>query len=308
MSDQALVFTGSESLMSRPLQLYAIIFDKYELNSGLLTVSEYKHPDEIHLAGNVSSQFFTGLLMFLPLLDHDSTIIADSYPESHDYIRMTVDCLAEFGITVDFDGLEIRIKGCQKYHPAVIAADGDFSQASYWLALGCLNSEVTVRGLTGASRQPDRVMLEIIEAAGGSLMKKEGITVSPCKIKGNEIDCRDCPDLVMTLAVMGMFSSEKWILENVQRLRYKESDRVTALCRVFADLGARIKNDNDRIIIEGRMPLKHPVTVECYNDHRIIMAAAIAATMLEYPVTISDAEYVRKSYPDFLEILEGLKQ
>lgn len=309
LCDEAVSFTGSEKLMSRPLDLYQQLFETYETNDGVLTVKGYRHPEIIEMRGDVSSQFFSGLMMVLPLLDHDTVIKVKGRLESYDYVLMTARCLKLGGIDVKVSHRQICIRGRQKYQFHEAFVDGDYSQASYWLALGCLNGPIHVSGFLKNSHQGDRVIIDVIRKSGGQVTEAaRGYDVKPYEIGGLQLDCADCPDLVMTLAVMGMFAKEKWVLKNLSRLRYKESDRLAALQQLLTDLGAIIKTDDDTLTITGRRPLLHEVTVDSHNDHRMIMAAAIAATVLEYPVTIKGAENVKKSYPDFFRHLENLRK
>ncbi len=306
--DRPVSFTGAESLMKRPLSEYRELFERYELEKGVLTVQGFTGKREYEFAGDVSSQFFSGLMMTTPLLGRDTVIRSRGKLQSQDYVRMTAQVMKQFGAEVVFENDVITVRGNRAYQKLDVMAEGDWTQASYWLALGCINSPVKVTGLGERGHQGDASIAEIITGAGGKI-RKEGsdYIAEPAVLSGCDLDGSGIPDLVMTLAVLAMYSKDKWIIRNIARLRYKESDRLNAIRHVFGRLGAIIETENDTIIISGRRPLQQPVTVDGFRDHRMIMAAAICATGLEYPVTITGSESVSKSYPDFFADLERLK-
>ena len=284
------IFTGHGRLMERPQQPYFDIFDEkgvsYEQKNGMLTLRGELKPGEYRLPGNVSSQFVTGLLYALPLLEGDSQIILTSPLESRGYVDMTLDVLDKFGVRVEVLEDGFAVPGRQEYRPCDLTVEADWSQAAFWYAAIALGSPVELEGLNAFSTQGD---MEIV----------------PCflKLQGAgevELDVSDWPDLVPPLAVMAALrGGEITRLTNAARLRIKESDRLASVTQVLNALGAWVEEGPDFLKITGRDGLAGGVTVDCHNDHRIAMMAAIAATRCKEPVTLLGAECVKKSYPNF---------
>ena len=238
----------------------------------------------------MSSQFFTGLLFALPLLDGPSAIIPTTDLESVDYIAMTCQAMELFGVrTVATMSLppQYHMEGNQVYTPADVTVEADWSQAGFWYAAKALDNTLTVEGLDPWSTQGDRVIETHFD-----------ILTSPGDV---DIDVSGCPDLVPPLAAMAAVREGCTRLVNASRLRIKESDRLASVTQVLTDLGADITEGPDFLDIQGKDSLAGGVTVDSFNDHRIAMMAAIAATRCEKPVTLTGAEAVRKSYPDFWE-------
>jgi len=292
------VFTGHGRLMERPQQPYFDLFREknifYEQTDGVLTVQGKLTPGEYRLPGNVSSQFFTGLLYALPLLDGPSTIVPTTDVESWDYILMTIDALKGAGVTVTAPQDErkpFRITPAA-YAPFERTVEADWSQAGFWYAAAFLDHPVEVAGMEPHSAQGDRVVAELY----WKLAKPEDV----------EIDVSGCPDLVPPLSVMAAIRNGTTRIVNAARLRIKESDRLAAVTKVLTALGADIRELPDGLVITGKPGLSGGVTVDACNDHRIAMMTAIAATRCQAPVTITGAECVRKSYPNFWEDYETL--
>ena len=290
-------FTGHGRLMERPLKPYFDIFQekdiyyaRFEDKAGLegeLTPGEYKLP------GDVSSQFVTGLLYALPLLDGDSRIVITTPLESRAYVDMTLDALAQFGVTASWAGEQtLLVPGNQHYRPANVSVEGDWSQAAFWLAARTLGSDVEVLGMDSGSRQGDKCIAAWCEqlAQGGDV----------------ELDVSQCPDLVPALGAMAAVRRGTTRIVNAARLRIKESDRLTAVAQVLNAMGAQVAELPDGLVIEGQESLTGGVEIDSYNDHRIAMMAAVTATRCRQPVTISGAECVNKSYPAFWDDYENL--
>jgi 3-phosphoshikimate 1-carboxyvinyltransferase len=236
------------------------------------------------LNAGISSQFISGLLFALPLLDGDSEIRLKGKLESAPYIDLTIDMLKKFKIKVEFKKSVFYIRGNQKYtSPGIIEVEGDWSNAAFWLIVG-----VTVTGLNMKSKQGDRAVWEIIK-----------------KYK-NSIDAADIPDLIPILSVKAAAMKRTTTIYNAARLRLKESDRLSTVTKMLSTLGANIEEKPDGLIIHGGVRLNGG-TVSSYNDHRIAMSAAIAAaTVCTKPVIIQGAEAVEKSYPHFFEDFQEL--
>lgn len=318
-------FTGRGRLLARPQEPYADLFAEkgifFAHEAQAITVGGDLTPGEYHLPGDVSSQFITGLLYALPLLDGDSTIrITTAKLESVDYVAMTLDALKQFGVTVEHKGwMTYHIPGNQTYQPQQLAVEADWSQAGFWYAAAGIGNEVEVTGMNPKSIQGDKEIVNWGRMIDGRPM--EGGVSVPILGKASQamrpstpvstahatsIDVSHCPDLVPPAAAWGAMMNGTLYLNNAARLRIKESDRLAAVTATLNAMGAKVTEGEDNLIIEGQTSLKGGVTVDCCNDHRIAMMAAIAATRCEAPVTLVGAECVKKSYPNFWEDYEKL--
>lgn len=306
LTDKPVTFYGEGKLIERSLEPYFSIFQEqritYETDSGKLPlcIKGRLSPGEFKLAGNVSSQFISGLMFALPLLKGDSQIRITSELESKPYVDLTIKALEGFSIHIEnHDYRTFIIKGNQKYRAVDYYVEGDFSQAAFWLTAGVLGTEVACKGLDMESLQGDKAVVDIIGRMGGRLVAEDGTVRSlPADTKGIVIDASQCPDLVPILAVLGALSDGRTEIVNAQRLRLKESDRLRAISSELGKLGACIIEKPDGLIIEGVSRLIGG-RVDSWNDHRIAMALAVAAVRCEEPVIISNASCVKKSYPDF---------
>ena len=288
-------FTGHGRLMERPQGPYRDLFrDKgiaWEQRDGVLTVRGKLTPGEYRLPGDVSSQFFTGLLFALPLLEGPSTIVPTTAVESWDYILMTLDALAGAGVAVP----EPRRGGAFSISPHPYRSfdrrvEADWSQAGFWYAAIALGSQMELEGLNAFSVQGDMAVVPnfLRLTHPGDL----------------DIDVSGIPDLLPPLAVMAAVRSGTTRFVNAARLRMKESDRLSTGCAMLEALGGTCQEGPDSLSVTGGTLTGG--TVDGANDHRIVMAAAIAATACAGPVTILGAECVKKSYPDFWEVYKNL--
>jgi 3-phosphoshikimate 1-carboxyvinyltransferase len=286
-------FIGRGRLPQRPIDIYTRELGK----NGIKFLTETMPYDItgtlkggiFEIEGNVSSQFVTGLLFALPLLEGNSEIRLTSHLESRPYVDITIDILRRFGITVESSENGFRIVGGQKYKPYDYRVEGDYSQAAFFYVANALGSEVNIANLVPDSVQGDRKILEILNE-----------TCYNGSIGCYRADCSDIPDLVPILAVLGAFGSGESVIYNAQRLRIKESDRLVTTAAMLNELGGDVAVTEDGLIIRptGRM---HGGTIDSAGDHRIVMAAAIAATKTDGAVIIRGAEAAGKSYPDFFK-------
>ncbi len=288
------IFTGHGRLMERPQEPYIRLFREkgifWEQKDGVLTVQGLLTPGEYRLPGNVSSQFFTGLLFALPLLGGPSAILPTTQLESMDYISMTAQAMDLFGVkTMATMSLppQYHVSGDRPYRAANVTVEADWSQAAFWYAARQLGGEVTVEGLDPASLQADRIIEEY-----AALLSRPGDV---------ELDVSGCPDLVPPLSAMAAVRRGTTRLVNAARLRLKESDRLSAVTDVLSALGAQVQEGSDFLSITGQEALPGGAAVSSHNDHRIAMMAAVAASACREPVTVLGAECVKKSYPDFWE-------
>ena len=291
------VFTGHGRLMERPQEPYFRLFEEkgifYEQKDHALTVKGQLTSGTYALPGNVSSQFFTGLLFVLPLLEGDSELQFTTPLESRDYVEMTLQVLRTFGIEIETrpDG-SFHIPGGQHYQSQTFTVEGDWSQGAFWYAANFLDNQVVIQGLSSESIQGDRQ----VAALYWTLARPGDV----------DLDVSQYPDLVPPLAVMAAVRSGTTRLMNAARLRIKESDRLSSVASTLNALGAQVEEYPDHLVIHGVTALTGGVTVDSWNDHRIAMMTAMAATKCTAPVTITGAECVKKSYPTFWEEYEKM--
>ena len=253
-------------------------------DSGILRCSGKLASGEYVLAGNVSSQFITGLLLACSLMDGDSRISITGKLESKPYIDMTLHALSQFGTFIN--DLQIHPAGKLR-SPGRIRVEGDWSNAAFFLAANALGSDIQVNGLNDRSCQGDMAVMEALD-----------------RLKNNcVIDAGDIPDLVPVLAVVAGASSGA-TFENIQRLRLKESDRVISTVTMLERLGVKTEiTESTMTVHPGKY---HGCSIDSAKDHRIAMAAAVAATVASGPVTVQDAHCVAKSYPAFWDVYKNL--
>lgn len=295
------VFRGRGKLPERPITPYVREFAGKDVdfdynNTMPFSISGKLSGGEYNLEGDISSQFITGLLFALPLCSEDSIIRLTSPLQSAPYVNMTIDVLRCFGVEVREISLgdypAFLIKGGQKYKASDAVVEGDYSQAAFFFTANAIGSVITVNNLNEDSIQGDREITNIIRNCG--------LSMNPFTV-----DAGDIPDLVPILTVLGSFTNGVSRIVNAARLRIKESDRLTAIANALNNIGGQVEAGDDCLTI---YPIKHFTggTVDACNDHRIVMAAAIAATRSSNPVTIIGCEAVNKSYPTFFEDFRSL--
>lgn len=285
-------FVGAKRLFERPLSIYenicteqGIAFKKRETGlqlSGKLQASHYQVP------GNISSQFITGLLYALPLLEDDSVLEVLPPVESSAYIEMTLEALKTFGIQIVRDGNIYKIRGGQMYQAQDVTVEGDYSNAAFLDALNLLGGEVQVEGLRPDTLQGDQIYQEYYEVLGE---------------EHPQMDLSECPDLGPIL--MGMAAAGKGAkFTGTSRLRMKESDRGAVMAEELAKFGMRVDVlENEIIVYPGDLQKPRKV-LDSHNDHRIAMTMATLCTLTGG--TIDGAQAVRKSYPNYYEVLGKL--
>ncbi len=295
------VFSGGGKLPERPITPYVREFEKkgvnFEPKSGLpIKISGKLSAGEYCLEGDVSSQFITGLMFALPLCGEDSVIKLTSPLQSKPYADMTVAALKNFGVNIHetkMDGLPLYlIKGGQKYKPCRVSVEGDYSQAAFFYVANALGSEINITNLRSDTVQGDRAIVDIINGCGADM-------------KPFTVDVGDIPDLVPILAVLGCFTKGASRIENAARLKIKESDRLEAVAAALNAIGGKVTAGDDFLEMQPVDKFTGGEVDSC-NDHRIVMAAAIAAIASDAPVIIRGAEAVRKSYPHFFEDYKAL--
>ena len=266
-------------------------------------------PGDYTLPGDVSSQYISGLLMALPRLAGDSTLAVTGHMESAGYVAMTEDALRLSGIRFTCEGQTWRIPGGQRCRlPRLCRVEGDWSNAAFFLCAGALSPEgITVEGLSLTSSQGDRAVVDILRAFGAQVTEGDGsVTVRRGALRGVTIDAAPIPDLIPTLSAVAAAADGTTYIENAGRLRLKESDRLKSTAALLSALGGQVEEREAGLVIRGRARLEGG-TVDSWNDHRIAMAAAVAACACRGPVTVTDSQCVAKSYPRFWEDFQQLK-
>lgn len=257
-----------------------------------------------------SSQLLTGILMALPLAAEDSVVEVER-PSSVGYLDLTLEICSLFGVEIgkSSDYRTFFIRGGQRYTSRELSIEGDWSAAAFLLVAGALaggSGGILVRGLRPDSAQPDKAVLDALSRAGvGVTHSASGLKVLPSAPRGFEFDATDCPDLFPPLVVLAAAAQGQSRISGVHRLRGKESDRAASLRTILGKLGIETDIIRDALVIRGGT-LKS-CRVECFDDHRIAMAAAVAALVAEGSVTLSGAECVSKSWPGFFDSLESIR-
>ena len=272
-----------------------------------LTVSGRLRSGTFTLPGNVSSQFFTGLLFALPLLKEESILLAEGELESAGYLDLTRDALARFGVVPETLSGGWRIPPCPYRTPGTVIVEGDWSNAAPWLCMGILGGPgVSVTGLAEESLQGDRAVCRVLAGLGGEIGAADGsVFARPRALVPGTIDARNIPDLVPVLAAAASVIPGETRIVNAARLRLKESDRLETTARLLNALGGQAEETADGLILRG-VPRLAGGTVDAAGDHRIVMAAAVASVLSAGPVTVTGAQAVDKSYPSFWEDLRAL--
>ncbi len=293
-------FLGKGKLPERPITPYLEELTKKGIafeydNTMPFSVSGKLKSGKFSLAGNISSQFITGLLFALPLLDGDSEIILTSKLESKPYVDITIDCLLKFGVKVLETEKGYFIKGNQKYTPYDIKVEGDYSQAAFFYVANAIGSDIKIENLNIDSFQGDKKIIEIINK----------ISYNNNMLESFEIDGSDIPDIVPILTVLACFCYGQSRIYNVSRLRIKESNRLEAISSCINLIGGKVKVTDDSLIIDGVESFIGG-EVDSFNDHRIAMSLAICSSRCKNSLIIKNASCVEKSYPDFFEDFKKL--
>lgn len=298
-------FTGEGRLPERPIEDLLEALEKNGVTAKIrrepweIKIAGRLQPGAFVLPGNISSQYVSGLMMALPLLDGDSEIQVTGALQSAGYAEMTREMLGRFGAVCPQTPQGWRLAGKQRYRsPGQLTVGGDWSQAAFWLVAGCLAGPVTVTGLEEESGQPDREIIPLLRQMGAKIEKSpKGITACPGPLRGITAEMSGCPDLLPPLAVAMAFAEGESRLTGAARLRLKESDRLAGMAALLRMLGGRVEEEPDGLVIAGG-GLRGGTAEPC-GDHRLAMAAGVAALACSAPVTVKNVECVGKSYPDW---------
>lgn len=293
-------------------------------DSGSISISassSHITPGEFNFTNPESSQYISGLLFALPLLNGDSVIRVHNNLESYSYVLMTLDVLGKYGIKVDYSHTNkewvFNVPGNQKYIYSASTIDGDWSNAAFLLALGVFGkAPLRINNLPLPSKQGDIKILDLLEDFGVTIncypdildVNGGSIDVFPCRnLRAiNSINASGFPDLVPIIALIASLANGTTVINNAERLRYKESDRLASTCSALRNLGANIEETEDGLIIEGVDTLRGSYEGDGCGDHRIIMMIAVSSLVSGGEVKIHDSMAVAKSYPNFFEVLKLL--
>lgn len=304
--NEAVTFIGSGKLVSRPLDPYIDLFQEQNISythkgalplkvEGSFKAGTYK------IRGDISSQFITGLLYALPLVDGESIIEITTDLESKGYIDLTLDILEKFGVSIINNHYkQFIIKGNQHYSPTNYYVEGDFSQIAFWVVAGLIGGDIQCLDMNLDSKQGDIELLDIVKRMGGSITIGKSIDVKKSSTHHTIIDGSQCPDIIPVLAVLASVSTGTTEIINAGRLRIKECDRLRATAQELNKLGADVTEMENGLIIKGKESLKGG-TVSGWNDHRIVMAMTVASLVCQEDVIIEGPDAITKSYPHFFE-------
>ncbi len=307
--------TGTDRMAERPIQDLIEALEQLgvrirSLNHNgcppLEIIAEKISGGSLTINCRTSSQYLSALLLIAPCTDRGLEIRVTDGPVSRPYVDMTVDVMDKFGVTVDRRGYEwFKVTGGQVYRAGAYPVEPDGSQAGYfWAAAAVCGTQVKVNGVTAASRQGDVNFANLLASMGCEITAEpDGITISGSFLKAIDVDMGDMPDMVPTLAVVAAFAEGTTIIRNVSHLKAKESDRLAAVVNELGKLGIEARSCGDELSVTGGSP--HGAEIETYGDHRIAMSFAVAG-LVTPGVFIQDENCVKKSFPDFWNVFNGL--
>jgi len=317
MSQKKLGVVGSGSLMKRPMNFFDEIFPKLGIaissNEGKLPIEIQGSlvPKSIEVDGSLSSQFLTGLLMAFSASEASDVVITVNDLKSKPYIDMTLHVIKAFGMKEPtVDGYRYFSFGSEKnkesINPINYTIEGDWSGAAFLFVAAAISGSVVIEGMREDSVQADKKILEAIKASGAALSWEDGkYIISPAPLKAFEFDATECPDLFPPLVALAAYCKGVTKIHGAKRLTHKESDRAITLQDVFGKMGIVIELQGDLMLVHGGTGVT-AAEVSSHHDHRIAMAAAVAALGASSDVVIHDAEAINKSYPDFYQHIISL--
>lgn len=312
LMDEAVEVDGKGKLVERPLNVYYDLLEErgigYGTRAGCLPLTLPAGRKKLQsgifkVRGDVSSQFITGLMFALPLLEGESRIIVTTPLESRPYIDLTIKALSDYGVLIRHkDYQEFTIPGGQSYGGGDYTVEGDYSQLAFFAVAGAIGSHpITCRGLDKSSLQGDKAIVEIMRRMEARIEDLEdGYVFYPSKTKGTVIDIKECPDLVPALCVLASLSDGETRIINGERLKIKESNRLESTSRELLKLGADIEIGEDSLLIRGVSSLNGG-EVDSWNDHRVAMSLGMASQRARGRLVLTGAGSVAKSYPGFWE-------
>lgn len=307
LTKQKITFSGAGRLMQRPQTIYEEIFKAQGLSfiqdNETIIINDCLKPSHYELAGDVSSQFISGLLFTLPLLNGDSTIHIKPPFESKSYVLLTIEMLERFNIKVEWlDENTIKIKGNQTYQACDYTIEGDYSQLAFFAVLAAINHDLEITGVNHDSKQGDKQIIDILKDFNVKIEPiNHGYKVYQSELKACDIDLANCPDLGPILCILASFAQGKTKIYHAGRLRIKESDRIQAMEDELNKLNLNISSTYDEIFIEGLTFNDSYQVYSAHNDHRIVMALSVLLSKINHGGLIEEAQAIEKSYPTFFE-------
>jgi 3-phosphoshikimate 1-carboxyvinyltransferase len=311
-----ITITGKGSLLNRPMNFFDEVLPMLNVavqsNNGKLPlkIKGSLQPKNIAIDGSLSSQFLTGLLMAYAAADAKDVTIKVKDLKSKPYIDLTLDVMKHFGMKLPQNNHYTEFyfnNTTANANPSTVhyTVESDWSGAAFLLVAGAIAGDITVKGLDVFSTQADKKVLEALMDCGARISVQPGqIDISAAKLSAFHFNATDCPDLFPPLVALAAYCEGSSVIEGVNRLRHKESDRANTLKEEFARMGLKIQLQDDLMIIEGSS-LAGADTFS-HHDHRIVMALAVAALKANGETNISAAESINKSYPSFFEDLKKL--
>ncbi len=296
-------FVGQGRLPSRPIQPLTDLFAQHGVSCSSdtlpLTIRGKLQAGEYHIAGNISSQYLTGLLLALPLVE-GATVRLTTPLLSAGYVDMTVETMKNFGVTVTNEGGRYTAQGT--YHPFSGTIEGDWSNACFFLAAAAVGGQVELGGLSHDSTQGDKAALSLFSDFGLTITQQNGIyhITKEKSLLFQKIDCSQIPDMVPALAVAAALAEGDTLLYGAERLRLKESDRIETTKNGLMAFGVSVEERRDGLLIHGGCPL-HGGVIDGANDHRIVMAFSVLATAAQSDSVILGWRATEKSYPTFFD-------
>lgn len=315
MHNKQIEIFGSGSLLTRTMAEFGEVLPKLGVKlEGFNGYLPFKlkgplQPENISIDGSVSSQFLSGLLFALAYSVKHPVTIEVTNLKSKPYVDLTLDILNKFGKKIEqhnYQYFQVDPSEFEERHEVEITIEPDWSSAACWLVGGATNGEITLSGLRQNSLQADKEILDVLSMAGADMqISDDDIKIASNQLGEFDFDATDCPDLFPILSVLaGKCYGESYI-KGIHRLWHKESNRIESITEMLHQFGIPYSIEDDTLCIRGKMRFEY-ATIDSYNDHRIVMAAAIAALLAKGPVTILGAEAVNKSYPDFFKDLISL--
>ena len=305
VKENKILFKGKGKLFKRPLSPYFENFDKYQIkyshiNENEILLDGVLKSGEYQIDGNISSQFITGLLFSLPLLNGNSKVIIKGKLESSSYIDITLDCLSKFGVKIINNSYqEFIIEGNQTYKSGNYEVEADYSQVAFFLVANSIGSDIKINGLNSNSLQGDKKIIDFVSEID-NWNKNEKLI----------LDGSETPDIIPILSLKACTSKKEIEIINIARLRIKESDRLSATVQELSKLGFDLLEKEDSILINSRKDFNKinnsPIYLSSHSDHRIAMTAAIASTCYEGEIILDNLNCVKKSYPNFWEVFLSL--
>lgn len=307
LNEGKVVLTGSKRMLQRPIGNLVDALKQLDVNiqsnngyPPVVIEGGKFNEKKVTINPKVSSQFLSALLMLMPVIDKDFIVEIDGELPSIPYVKMTLQIMKKFGVVIEHNNFQLfKLKNNLKLSGTEIIIESDATSATYFFgAAAILRKSIRINGLSKNSSQADLKFIKVLEKMGCEVSwNKNSVTLKGKKLKGLTIDMNDAPDSVPTLAVVSLFAQGKTLIKNIGNLRYKESDRITALATEIRKIGFKVIAGEDYIEIE---PSKfyQPASIETYNDHRIAMSFALC--QLKIPgLEIKNPECVKKSFPNF---------